>query len=112
MDVGTEQWLKMLVGTTVDARKTVIESEIKSLDATRDWVREMDNRTDKRKFLEANHSTFMLPRKFEFRSHAADDVCHVSSTKPVHDDLVQRYWQLNQRLTQLKTETEEVAESI
>lgn len=108
MDVGSEQWLKILVSTVADARKSVMDYEMKNLELNRDWVREMDNRTDKRRFLEANHSTFMLPRKFEFRSHAADDIYHVSVQKAVHDDLVQRYWQLNQRLTQLKTETEEV----
>lgn len=53
-------------------------------------------------------TTFALPKKFEYQPHRGDEVSLISAQKPVQDDLVLRYQQLNNRLDTLKLENEEV----
>ena len=51
---------------------------------------------------------FALPKRFEYQPHRGDEVSLISAQKPVQDDLVLRYQQLNNRLDDLKLENEEV----
>lgn len=126
-----------------------------------------DTRMDKQKFIEANHSTFMLPRRFEFRlayesyikvdysipfmlfmvfisfylafvtfahnflatkivwslffwkgvenfqcnhfrPHLDDEIRHVADCRSLHDELMQRHYQIDKRLHDLCTDHEEV----
>ncbi|CDW52845.1 FCH and RhoGAP domain containing protein [Trichuris trichiura] len=97
-----------IVHIMADTRQVLIGAEQRSVDAYREWSLKLDARADKQRFLESNHSLFVLPRRFEFRPQNGDDVKQVSAPRAVQDELLQRYWQLHQRLVQLKTESEEV----
>uniref|UniRef100_A0A915J2E3 Uncharacterized protein n=1 Tax=Romanomermis culicivorax TaxID=13658 RepID=A0A915J2E3_ROMCU len=110
MDVGFEEWLKYLLSTLTDCRQAVVDSDQRYVQSCCNFARDLDHRIDKRRFLDANHSTFMLPRKFEFKAHFSDiEAPHrVRSQKSFQEDYTQRYCQISQRLMQLKTETEEV----
>ncbi|VDP12747.1 unnamed protein product [Soboliphyme baturini] len=83
-------------------------SDLIDTEDCQNWAQNLDIRADKQRFLESNHSLFVLPRKFEFRPQNGDEMRHVSAQKSVQDDLIQRVWQLQQRLLQLRTESEEV----
>ncbi|KRY12040.1 SLIT-ROBO Rho GTPase-activating protein 1 [Trichinella patagoniensis] len=108
MDIGLQSSLKQIINILIDARQVIVGSELRSVDAYRQWCQKLDSRADKQRFLENNYSVFVLPRRFEFRPRNGDDVKQVSAQKPIQDELVQRYWQLHQRLVQLKTESEEL----
>ncbi|KFD65199.1 hypothetical protein M514_06577 [Trichuris suis] len=108
MDIGLESSLRHIVHIMADTRQVLIGAEQRSVDAYREWSLKLDARADKQRFLESNHSLFVLPRRFEFRPQNGDDVKQVSAPRAVQDELLQRYWQLHQRLVQLKTESEEV----
>lgn len=43
-------------------------------------IHSLDSGTDKQKFLEYNHSAFMIPKKLEFQGQKSDDVsvCRVT----------------------------------
>uniref|UniRef100_A0A5S6R1P1 Rho-GAP domain-containing protein n=1 Tax=Trichuris muris TaxID=70415 RepID=A0A5S6R1P1_TRIMR len=108
MDIGLESSLRHIVHIMGDTRQVLIGAEQRSIDAYREWSLKLDARVDKQRFLESNHALFVLPRRFEFRPQNGDDVKQVSAPRVVQDELLQRYWQLHQRLVQLKTESEEV----
>lgn len=67
MDFGFHQCIKrsLFMHTTAE------EGRIKSLQAGSDTlcsiINSMDSRHDKQRFLEFNHSSFMIPKKFEFQ---------------------------------------------
>ncbi|XP_055338072.1 SLIT-ROBO Rho GTPase-activating protein 1-like isoform X2 [Paramacrobiotus metropolitanus] len=67
-----------------------------------------DSRADKQKFIENNHTVFMLPRKFDFHSQIGDEIREVTNDPLIQDELIQRFMQLTQRITGLRTENEEI----
>ncbi|XP_076289295.1 SLIT-ROBO Rho GTPase-activating protein 1 isoform X2 [Lasioglossum baleicum] len=95
----------------------------------------LDSRADKQRFLESHHSAFMIPKKFEFQGQRGDEVtlaklndksietvlgvrdgnnarCSQAPEpelqKLLHAEMEQRLTQLQQRVTSLRTESEEV----
>ncbi|KAK9310159.1 hypothetical protein QLX08_000441 [Tetragonisca angustula] len=71
----------------------------------------LDSRADKQRFLESHHSAFMIPKKFEFQGQRGDEVLETPEPelqKLLHAEMEQRLAQLQQRLTSLRTESEEV----
>ena len=67
MDIGLQHWLSDLISTVVGARKAICQNEMDALAELSSFKDSLDAKVDKQKFLEANHATFMLPRRFEFR---------------------------------------------
>lgn len=67
MDLGVQHWLCDLVTTIVTARKTICQIEMDSLAELSGFKESLDAKVDKQRFFEANHATFMLPKRFEFR---------------------------------------------
>ncbi|OAD60462.1 SLIT-ROBO Rho GTPase-activating protein 1 [Eufriesea mexicana] len=71
----------------------------------------LDSRADKQRFLESHHAAFMIPKKFEFQGQRGDEVLETPEPelqKLLHAEMEQRLTQLQQRLTSLRTESEEV----
>lgn len=62
-----EQWLRGLISCTVSARKTICQREMDALADLCSFKQSLDAKADKQRFFEANHATFMLPKRFEFR---------------------------------------------
>ncbi|KAJ8674031.1 hypothetical protein QAD02_005293 [Eretmocerus hayati] len=71
-------------------------------------INALDSRADKQRFLESHHAAFMIPKKFEFQGQRGDDVPESELQKVLHTEMEQRLQQLQQRVTTLKTESEEV----
>ncbi|GAU93561.1 hypothetical protein RvY_05486 [Ramazzottius varieornatus] len=86
----------------VQLRAQSYEQEIKSC------IENFDSRADKQKFIEAHHTVFMLPKKFDFHSQIDDEVREVTNNPAIQDELVQRFGQLEKRVTGLQTENEEI----
>ncbi|XP_017890134.1 SLIT-ROBO Rho GTPase-activating protein 1-like isoform X2 [Ceratina calcarata] len=68
----------------------------------------LDSRADKQRFLESHHAAFMIPKKFEFQGQRGDESPEPELQKMLHAEMEQRLSQLQQRLTSLRTESEEV----
>ena len=66
-DVGAQEWLSHLIGTVVNARKSVAQSQMNALAELAGLRDSIDPLSDRDRFISAHHSTFELPRKFEFR---------------------------------------------
>ncbi|KAK0164497.1 hypothetical protein PV328_003119 [Microctonus aethiopoides] len=71
-------------------------------------VASLDSRADKQRFLESHHAAFMIPKKFEFQCQRGDDTAEPELQKILHTEMEQRLVQLQQRVTSLRTESEEV----
>ncbi|XP_015127569.1 SLIT-ROBO Rho GTPase-activating protein 1 isoform X1 [Diachasma alloeum] len=71
-------------------------------------VGSLDSRADKQRFLESHHAAFMIPKKFEFQCQRGDDAPEPELQKILHNEMEQRLTQLQQRVTSLRTESEEV----
>ncbi|KAK2581026.1 hypothetical protein KPH14_006074 [Odynerus spinipes] len=68
----------------------------------------LDSRADKQRFLESHHAAFMIPKKFEFQGQRGDETPEPELQKVLHLEMEQRLTQLQQRVTSLRTESEEV----
>ncbi|XP_014669049.1 PREDICTED: SLIT-ROBO Rho GTPase-activating protein 1-like [Priapulus caudatus] len=88
-----------------EACKQTLQSGITAMD---ECIRNLDARKDKQSFLEAYSSSFVMPSKFLFKAHKDDKVNKFLLNKGIQEEVVQRYQQLCTRLTDLRTEGEEV----
>ncbi|XP_014215653.1 SLIT-ROBO Rho GTPase-activating protein 1-like isoform X1 [Copidosoma floridanum] len=71
-------------------------------------INALDSRADKKQFFISHPSAFMIPKKFEFQSQKSDDTPEPELQKVLHSEMEQRLQQLQQRVTTLRTESEEV----
>lgn len=112
MDLGMEQWLRGLISCTVSARKTICQREMDALADLCSFKQSLDAKADKQRFFEANHATFMLPKRFEFRGQIGDAVSTVSAAEGVAEELQQRQMQIERRLANVRLESEEIWKSL
>lgn len=66
-DLGTDCWLDLVLGNVIAARKAVCQTEMNSLANLSGFKENLQTQADKQRFFESNSSTFMLPKRFEFR---------------------------------------------
>ncbi|XP_044011842.1 SLIT-ROBO Rho GTPase-activating protein 1-like isoform X2 [Aphidius gifuensis] len=71
-------------------------------------INSLDSRADKQRFLESHHAAFMIPKKLEFQCQRGDELPEPELQKVLHGEMEQRLGQLQQRVTSLRTESEEV----
>ncbi|CAG9534214.1 unnamed protein product [Cercopithifilaria johnstoni] len=108
MDLGMDRWLQGFINCTVTARKDICQKEMDALAELCGFKESLDSKTDKQRFIEANHATFMLPKRFEFRAQLGDTVSTVSATDVVAEELQQRHLQIERRLANVRIESEEI----
>uniref|UniRef100_A0A0R3RN52 F-BAR domain-containing protein n=1 Tax=Elaeophora elaphi TaxID=1147741 RepID=A0A0R3RN52_9BILA len=107
MDLGMDQWLQGFINCTVAARKDICQKEMDALAELCGFKESLDSKADKQRFIEANHATFMLPKRFEFRGQLGDTISTVSATDVV-EELQQRHLQIERRLANVRIESEEI----
>lgn len=66
-DLGMEHWLNLILNNIIAARKAVSQTEMNSLANLGSFRESLESRLDKQRFFESNSSTFMLPKRFEFK---------------------------------------------
>uniref|UniRef100_A0A182MER2 SLIT-ROBO Rho GTPase-activating protein 1 n=1 Tax=Anopheles culicifacies TaxID=139723 RepID=A0A182MER2_9DIPT len=69
-------------------------------------VNSMDSRADKQKFLEQHSAAFMIPKRLEFQGQEED--VEPELQKALHQEMESRLMQLEQRLNNLRMESEEI----
>ncbi|UYV74217.1 SRGAP1 [Cordylochernes scorpioides] len=67
MDFGLHTSLGETIQQHLCAQQAVVKAEQVAMEGTAKCVAGLDSRADKQRFLEANNSAFMVPRKFEFQ---------------------------------------------
>ncbi|GIX69423.1 SLIT-ROBO Rho GTPase-activating protein 1 [Caerostris extrusa] len=108
MDFGFHTSIAHTLMVSINAEECLKKSQQASIDGMNKCITNLDSRVDKQRFLEYNNSAFMVPKKFEFQPHKGDEVTQISVEKPIQEELEQRYKHVNNRLTTLKTESEEI----
>ncbi|XP_072757096.1 SLIT-ROBO Rho GTPase-activating protein 1 isoform X2 [Anoplolepis gracilipes] len=88
-----------------EGRQRSLQSGAEQLTA---FVGALDSRADKQRFMESHHAAFMIPKKFEFQGQRGDESPEPELQKMLHSEMEQRLQQLQQRVTSLRTESEEV----
>ncbi|XP_050441195.1 SLIT-ROBO Rho GTPase-activating protein 1-like isoform X2 [Adelges cooleyi] len=107
MDFGFHHCVTKAMKMQTSAEGGRIHSMQAGLDATNLVVSAMDSGVDKQRFLEFNHTAFMIPKKFEFQGQR-DEYAEPELQKLLCADMETRLEQLNQRVTNLHTESDEV----
>lgn len=92
----------------LSAEENMIRSRQGCCDLLSKSISDLDQRSDKQRFLELHNLSFSLPKKFEFQAHKGDEVCQISAQKSVQDEMLDRLQALNDRLNSIKVENEEV----
>lgn len=64
----------------ISAEEGLERSVQAGLDNLHNCIGSLDSRLDKQRFLESNHTAFMIPKKFEFQGLRGDDVNFYSLT--------------------------------
>lgn len=130
MDFGFHNCISRALLMHVTAEEGRQKSVQTGLDTLHACINSLDSRLDKQRFLEYNHQAFMIPKKLEFQeqrgstggggSEPATVSLSAAGTltepqpletelkKVLHNDMECRLNQLQQRVTSLRTESEEV----
>nr|CAD7575753.1 unnamed protein product [Timema californicum] len=107
MDFGFHNCVSRALLMHVSAEEGAMKSAQAGLDQMTNCVGSLDSRLDKQRFLEFNHTAFMIPKKFEFQGQK-DEGPETELQKSLRDELESRLSQLQSRVMSLRTESEEV----
>ncbi|KAI1724883.1 rhoGAP domain-containing protein [Ditylenchus destructor] len=105
-DLGMDYWLSLILTNIIAARKAACQTEMNSLANLGSFKDSIQPQLDKQKFFESNNSTFMLPKRFEFRSEPTETIDFISLGDGLSEELKQRHHQINKRLSTLKAESD------
>lgn len=82
MDFGFHNCISRALLMHVTAEEGRQKSVQNGLDTLSACINSLDSRLDKQRFLEYNHSAFMIPKKLEFQGHKTDEVPLASTGCP------------------------------
>ncbi|KAL1492781.1 hypothetical protein ABEB36_010977 [Hypothenemus hampei] len=108
MDFGFHNCISRALLMHVTAEEGRQKSVQHGLDTLSACINSLDSRLDKQRFLEYNHSAFMIPKKLEFQGYKSDETAEPEIQNVLHREMETRLTQLQQRVTSLRTESEEV----
>lgn len=80
MDFGFHNCISRALLMHVSAEEGRQRSVQNGMDTLSACINSFDSRLDKQRFLEYNHSAFMIPRKLEFQGQKSEDVSKKSLT--------------------------------
>jgi SLIT-ROBO Rho GTPase activating protein len=75
MDFGFHNCVSRALLMHVSAEEGRQRSAQCGIDAMNNSINSLDSRLDKQRFLEFNHSAFMIPKKFEFQGQRDEVTC-------------------------------------
>lgn len=110
MDFGFHQCVTRALLLHVSLEEGRIRSSQLQSDQLNSCINSLDSRLDKQRFLESNHTAFVIPKKFEFQGLRSDEVVTVDNEllPALKDELKARLYQLTNRILSLRAESEEV----
>lgn len=108
MDLGFHSMITRALLMHVTADQGRCRAALHNADSMSHTIHTMDSRADKQKFLEQYHSAFMIPKRLEFQGQLGDEAeMEPELQKALHVEMEQRLQHLNQRVGNLRTESEE-----
>ncbi|XP_046457687.1 SLIT-ROBO Rho GTPase-activating protein 1-like isoform X5 [Daphnia pulex] len=111
MDIGFHNCVGRALQVHVSAEENIRRSLQISVDGMNKCLSNLDSRADKQRFLEANHTAFMIPKKFDaatYQNKIDEGSFELMMVPQVREEFESRYLQLHKRLTSLRAESEEV----
>ncbi|XP_050313871.1 SLIT-ROBO Rho GTPase-activating protein 1-like isoform X2 [Anthonomus grandis grandis] len=108
MDFGFHNCISRALLMHVTAEEGRQKSVQSGLDSLSSCINSLDSRLDKQRFLEYNHSAFMIPKKLEFQGQKTEEPAEPDIQGELHREMESRLSQLQQRVTSLRAESEEV----
>lgn len=118
MDLGFHCVISRALMMHVTADQGRCRSLSNNAEALSHIVHSMDSRADKQKFLEFNSGAFMIPKRLEFQgvnqTQPVDDLLPIFQSiepelqKALHQEMEARLQHLNQRVKNLRTESDEI----
>uniref|UniRef100_A0A1B6DN07 SLIT-ROBO Rho GTPase-activating protein 1 n=1 Tax=Clastoptera arizonana TaxID=38151 RepID=A0A1B6DN07_9HEMI len=107
MDLGFHECISRALLMHISAEEGRQTSVQTGLDSLHTNITSLDSRLDKQRFLEYNHTAFMIPKKFDFQGRN-DEFAEPELQKLLCADMETRLVQLKSRITNLRAESEEV----
>lgn len=109
MDLGFHSMVSRALMLHVTGEQGYGRAEIHNADTLSHMVQSMDSRADKQKFLEQHHGAFMIPKRLEFQgTQAEESPIEPELQKALNSEMEARLQHLNQRVGNLRTESEEI----
>uniref|UniRef100_A0A1B0FV14 Putative slit-robo rho gtpase-activating protein 1 n=1 Tax=Lutzomyia longipalpis TaxID=7200 RepID=A0A1B0FV14_LUTLO len=108
MDLGFHSVVSRALLMHVTADQGRCRSMLNNAENLSHIVHSMDSRADKQKFLEQHHSAFMIPKRLEFQGQHLVESIEPELQKALHQEMEARLQHLEQRVSNLRTESEEI----
>lgn len=108
MDLGFHSMVSRALLMHVTADQGRCRAVLHNADTLSHTVHSMDSRADKQKFLEQHHGAFMIPKRLEFQGQPTEDTVEPDLQKALHSEMEARLQHLGQRVSNLRTESEEI----
>ena len=77
VDSGYHNTIRHTLMTHVSADENIIKNQEGCINLMKKSITDLDQRTDKQRFLELYNQAFSLPKKFDFQAHKGDEVCKI-----------------------------------
>lgn len=107
MDLGFHSAVSRALLMHVTADQGRCRAVLNNSDSLSHTVQSMDSRADKQKFLEQHHGAFMIPKKLDFQGQQGEEI-EPELLKALHQDMEARLQHLQTRVSNLRTESEEI----
>ncbi|XP_037033613.1 SLIT-ROBO Rho GTPase-activating protein 1-like isoform X1 [Bradysia coprophila] len=108
MDLGFHSMVSRALLMHVTADQGRCRAVLHNADNLSHIVQSMDSPADKQKFLAQHHAAFMIPKRLEFQGQVSDDTVEPELQKALHSEMEARLQHLGQRVSNLRTESEEI----
>lgn len=108
MDLGFHSMVSRALLMHVTADQGRCRAVLHNADNLSHIVQSMDSPADKQKFLAQHHGAFMIPKRLEFQGQVGDDAVEPELQKALHSEMEARLQHLGQRVSNLRTESEEI----
>ncbi|KAL9702695.1 hypothetical protein quinque_006213 [Culex quinquefasciatus] len=106
MDLGFHSVVSRALLMHVSADQGRCRAVLNNTETLSHIVNSMDSRADKQKFLEQHSGAFMIPKRLEFQGQ--DEDIEPELQKALHQEMESRLVQLEQRVNNLRMESEEI----
>lgn len=106
MDLGFHSVVSRALLMHVSADQGRCRAVLNNTETLSHIINSMDSRADKQKFLEQHSAAFMIPKRLEFQGQ--EDDIEPELQKALHQEMESRLVQLEQRVNNLRMESEEI----
>lgn len=109
MDLGFHSMVSRALMLHVTGDQGINRANLHNIDTLSHMIHSLDSRADKQKFLEQHHGAFMIPKRLDFQGNQMEETpIEPELQKALNAEMEARLQHLNQRVGNLRTESEEI----